>query len=241
MIDFHTHILPGIDDGSMDIKMTEKMLEKEQADEVMHIYATPHFYANRRSVEFFLERRNGAFEKVRELLESRPELPKVTAGAEVYYFSGIGKAEHLDQLCIEGTDILLLEMPFEQWHRNMARDVDDIINRRGIRIVLAHVERYERFQKDRDTWKRILDMPLTIQLNTEYIIHSGSWLRQSKEHKFCMQMLADYDNIIIGTDCHNMTRRAPNLGKARSVIEKKLGSDRLTQIDEYTSKLLGRS
>ena len=56
-----------------------------------------------------------------------------------------------------------------------------------------------------------------------------------------MQMLADYDNIIIGTDCHNMTRRAPNLGKARAVIEKKLGSDRLTQIDEYTSKLLGRS
>ena len=31
MIDFHTHILPGIDDGSRDIQMTEQMLEKEAA------------------------------------------------------------------------------------------------------------------------------------------------------------------------------------------------------------------
>ena len=241
MIDFHTHILPGIDDGSMDMKMTEKMLEKEQADGVTHIYATPHFYANRRSVEFFLERRNGAFEKVKELLESRPELPRITAGAEVYYFSGIGKAEHLEKLCIEGTDILLLEMPFVQWHRDMAKDVDDIIKKRGLRIILAHVERYERFQKDRDTWNRILDMPLTIQLNTEPFINAGSFIKPNKEHKCCMQMLAEYDNCIIGTDCHNLVRRAPNLAEARAVIEKKFGSERLAQIDEYTVKLLGRS
>ena len=241
MIDFHTHILPGIDDGSHSTEMTKEMLRREAQMGVTHIYATPHFYAHRRSVKQFLERRDGALEKVNSLLESRPELPKVTAGAEVYYFSGIGRAEHLGDLCIEGTDIILLEMPFAQWHRDIIKDVEDILGKRDLRIVLAHAERYERFQKDRDTWNTILDMPLTIQLNTEYIIDPGSWLRQSREHKFCMQMLADYDNIIIGTDCHNMTSRAPNLDKARAVIENKLGSDRLTQIDEYTNKLLVRS
>ena len=43
MIDFHTHILPGIDDGSRDIQMTEQMLEKEAATGVTLVYATPPF------------------------------------------------------------------------------------------------------------------------------------------------------------------------------------------------------
>ena len=63
MIDFHTHILPGIDDGSRDIRMTEQMLEKEAAMGVTHIYATPHFYAHRANVTRFLEKREKRFRR----------------------------------------------------------------------------------------------------------------------------------------------------------------------------------
>jgi protein-tyrosine phosphatase len=115
MIDFHTHILPGIDDGSRDIQMTEQMLEKEAASGVTIVYATPHFYAHRTGVSGFLAKRDASYRKVRELLETRDDLPSVKAGAEVYYFRGMGRAEHTPGLCVEGTDILLLEMPFEQW------------------------------------------------------------------------------------------------------------------------------
>jgi len=240
MIDFHTHILPGIDDGSRDIDMTEKMLRMEHAMGVSHIYATPHFYAHRRSVESFLERRNRALAKTRELLEKNPELPKVTAGAEVYYFSGIGRAGQLESLCIEGADILLLELPFAQWHSDIAKDISELMSRRGLHIVLAHLERYEAFQKDRHTWDRIVDMPLTIQLNCEDFIDSGSLLRRNYRHKLSFDLLAEHDNIIIGSDCHNLTDRKPNLAEARGIIEKKAGAERLAQIDEYTGKLLGR-
>ena len=102
MIDFHTHILPGIDDGSRDIEMTAKMLEMEREQGVTYIYATPHFYAHRRSVQSFLDRREGALLQVRELLARHPELPEISAGAEVYYFTGMGRAEQLPELCIEG-------------------------------------------------------------------------------------------------------------------------------------------
>ena len=152
MIDFHTHILPGIDDGSRDIDMTIAMLEAERDMGVTHIYATPHFYAHRKSVSTFLSRRDNALSKVRQILSKRPELPTITEGAEVYYFTGIGRAEHLPELCIAGTDILLLEMPFAQWTDDMARAVEDIIRKRGLRVVLAHVERYERLQKDSSAW-----------------------------------------------------------------------------------------
>lgn len=239
MIDFHTHILPGIDDGSRDIRMTERMLEMEKEQGITHVYATPHFYAHRRSVQQFVERREGALAKTRELLARREDLPEITAGAEVYYFSGIGRAEHIEQLCIEGTDILLLEMLFEQWHSEQLKDVYDLIRRRHLRIVLAHVERYRAFQKDTRAWDEILDMPLTIQMNAESFINEGLFLHRNKDHKFCIQMLQDYDNCIIGSDCHNISSRPPNAAQARMIIEKKCGSSRLAQLDKYTDELLG--
>ena len=235
MTDFHTHILPGIDDGSRDIEMTEKMLEAELSQGVSHICATPHFYAHRRSVQQFLERRERALAHVRKLLEARPELPRVTVGAEVYYFSGIGRAEAIHDLCLEGTDILLLEMPFGQWRKDMARDVSDIIRKRHLRVVLAHIERSEQFQKDRSAWNEIMSMPVTLQMNSGSFIASG--LRRYA-HKFCLRTLELYDNCIIGSDCHNLTDRAPNLSKARKVIERKAGKERLELLDRYTHKLL---
>ena len=239
MIDFHTHILPGIDDGSRDIDMTEKMLHMERSMGVSHIYATPHFYAHRRSIESFLERRNRALEKTKEVLAREPGLPQITAGAEVYYFTGIGRAKQLEDLCMEGTDILLLELPFAQWHSDIAEDVRELIDRRGLRIILAHLERYEQFQKNRHVWDQLLDMPLTIQLNCEDIINAGSIFRRNHMHRTSMELLSRYDNVIIGSDCHNLTGRKPNLADARGTLEKRCGAERLAQIDEYTDKLLG--
>ena len=248
MTDFHTHILPGIDDGARDIEMTEAMLRAEAEQGVTHVFATPHFYAHRRSVQRFLERREGALAITRELIARRraegESFPEITAGAEVYYFSGIGRAEQLPGLCMEGRDILLLEMPFCQWDSSMYRDVRDILDRRQLRIVLAHVERYHGLQKDRSVWDRIMDLPLTIQINAESFIGGGSHglfggMRDRRIAKWCLQMMADYENIIIGTDCHNMKDRAPDLAGAREEIEKRLGSGRLAGLDRYTEELLG--
>ena len=236
MTDFHTHILPGIDDGSRDIEMTERMLEVELAQGVSHICATPHFYAHRRSIQQFLERREGALAQVRALLERRPELPRVTAGAEVYYFSGMGRAEDIRKLCLAGTDILLLEMPFGQWHGDQVRDVRDILRRQHLRVVLAHIERYEQMQKDRSAWDEILSMPLTIQMNSGSFISSGF---RRHTQKFCLGMLEDYDKCIIGSDCHNLSDRAPDMLQARKVIEKKAGRERLELLDRYTDTFLG--
>ena len=221
--------------------MTEKMLRMEQSMGVSHIYATPHFYANRRSIDYFLQRRNKALDDVRKMIAVQAdgaELPRITPGAEVYYFSGMGRAEQLSELCIEGTDLLLLELPFAQWHSDIEKDIKDIMNRRGLRIILAHLERYEAFQKDRYHWEHILELPLTIQLNCEDIIDNGTLFRKNHRHKLSFDLLADHDNIIIGSDCHNLTDRKPNLAEARGIITKKAGAERLAQIDEYTKDLL---
>lgn len=241
MIDFHTHILPGIDDGSRDIEMTEQMLRKEKMQGVTHIYATPHFYAHRRSVKQFIERRRKALEMTRELIASSEpgSLPCVTAGAEVYYFAGMGRADQLRDLCIEGTDILLLEMPFNQWHKEQYKDITDILTKQELRIVLAHIERYEGLQKNKDIWDRIMELPLTLQMNAgSFITGLTSGMHARRASRLCFSLLASHENCIIGTDCHNLTDRAPNLAEARQMIEKKAGRARLAQLDEYTERLL---
>lgn len=239
MIDFHTHILPGIDDGSRDMDMTEQMLIMEKEQGVSHIFATPHFYAHRRSVDFFLERRDGALKKVQELLNVRTDLPRITPGAEVYYFSGMGRASQLTELCVQDTDILLLELPFDQWHSDILKDVEEMIFRKHLRIVLAHLDRYERFQKDTSVWDELIQMPLTIQLNCESFMDHGGLFHRHSGQKFCLEMLSNFDNVIIGSDCHNLTDRAPNILEARNTIEKKAGRDRLDQLDTYTLEFLG--
>ena len=66
MIDFHSHILPGIDDGSKNTQMSLAMIEEEKKQGVHTIVATPHFYADEDSVERFLKRRAHSYERLQE-------------------------------------------------------------------------------------------------------------------------------------------------------------------------------
>ena len=69
MTDFHSHILPGVDDGSKSIEETLKMLELLSDQGVRRVVATPHFYPNHHSVEEFLEKRNSAYEEIKKHFE----------------------------------------------------------------------------------------------------------------------------------------------------------------------------
>ena len=57
MTDFHTHILPGVDDGSPSVEDSLAMLRKEAEQDVWQVLATPHFYANVDSPDSFLQKR----------------------------------------------------------------------------------------------------------------------------------------------------------------------------------------
>ena len=117
MIDFHTHILPHMDDGSQSLEQAREMIKREQAEGIQDIIATPHFYADRVGMDSFLSYREKSMQAVQKMMEKemweRP--PRIYGGAEVYYFPGIGRASEISKLCVEGTSLLLLELPFSQW------------------------------------------------------------------------------------------------------------------------------
>ena len=228
MIDFHSHILPGIDDGSKDTATSLLMLnalKKQGADTVC---ATSHFYATQRTVDRFLFRRGEAWESLRDFLP--PDAPRILLGAEVLYFPGISRMDELPQLCLEGTKLLLLEMPFEPWTGQMIREVNELARRGDVQLLMAHIERYF-FYQPIAVWDEFLDLGILMQSNAEFFL-------PFKTRRKAMRLLENGYIHLLGSDAHNMSSRAPNLDRARTRIAKSLGEETLEYIDNLGSSLL---
>ena len=122
LIDFHSHILPGIDDGSKTVDMSIAMLRMEAEQGIRHVVATPHFYPQHDTPERFLRRRAEAEYVLREAMGKYDNLPKLSLGAEVYYFPGISDSESISKLTIDQKRCILIEMPGAPWTDGMFRE-----------------------------------------------------------------------------------------------------------------------
>lgn len=228
MIDWHSHILPEMDDGSRDTAESISMINMLRTQGVGTVIATPHFYANDESVDSFLERRKSAFERLSaELPEGSPE---ILLGAEVRYYQGINRMADLNALRIEGTKLLLLEMPMSSWTEYMVRELIEMSGRSSIKVVLAHVERYMALQKQ-SVWNRLLESGILMQVNASFFTSFAS-------KRKALSLLREGSVHFVGSDSHNMSSRPPRVGKAFEVIQKKLGENYLKQMNEYGHSLL---
>ena len=100
MIDFHSHVLPHMDDGSKNMAESISLIEMQKQQGVNTVVATPHFHANDESVESFLDRRLKACIELRKQLPENA--PNIIMGAEVRYYEGISRLEGLKKLRVEG-------------------------------------------------------------------------------------------------------------------------------------------
>ncbi|MCD7823540.1 MAG: capsular polysaccharide biosynthesis protein [Oscillospiraceae bacterium] len=223
MIDFHSHILPEMDDGSCSVEMSCQMLRESFRQGVSQIVATPHFYAEDNSPKRFLERRKHSFEKLEPHLDS--DMPEIILGAEVKYFEGISRSEDVGLLKIQGTDLILIEMPFMTWNQRMVSEVVELASGRRTRVIIAHVERYFRYGAEKFL-PEFYRNGLLIQANAESFI--GGIFSTRK----VMSMLRDGKIDLLGSDCHNMTSRVPNILDARKEISKRICNNMLDKLDE---------
>ena len=103
MIDLHSHVLPFVDDGAKDEKMSIAMLELAKMQGVDVVAATPHFIPKSKEyVETFLEKRNAGYDKLVKAMEGRDDLPKIVLGAEVNLCKDISDFP-LSSLCYGNT------------------------------------------------------------------------------------------------------------------------------------------
>lgn len=230
IIDFHSHVLPGIDDGSASLEESVALLREEVKQGISHVVATPHFYPRYDDPARFFADRREAERQLRQEMEFHLNLPELTVGAEVHFFPGISHSEVLEGLTIGENRCILIEMPGSPWTDGMYRELEEIPARQGLIPVIAHVDRYISPLRTHGIPDRLASLPVLVQANASFFLRSSTrslalkLLRQDKIH-------------LLGSDCHNLTTRPPLLGDAVEVIRQRLGEEALERICSYQREL----
>ena len=222
MTDLHTHILPGLDDGSRSIEESLELLWMEQDQGVDTVALTPHFYGWQENAQSFLKRRAQALNRLRAALP--PEAPSLLPGAEVAWFPTLADYAHLERLCFGDSGYFLLELPFEPWPARLLDRLYSLTCTTGLIPVLAHVERYS-FQ-NRGQLEELLSMGLPMQMDADSLL-------DRKSRRRCMRWLKQ-GQWYLGSDCHSLDERPPVLKEAVWQIEKKLGPGRAGRLTGWT-------
>ena len=229
--DFHSHVLPGIDDGSASINESIAMLKMEAEQGIRRVVATPHFYAHHDSPERFLRRRDDAEERLRADMARHPGLPELEIGAEVYFFRGISDSEFLPELTFRGRSCIMLEMPQPPWSDSVYRELAGICYDRGITPIIAHVDRYISRFRTYGIPEKLAELPVLVQANASFFLHSST-------RNMALKLLREDRIQLLGSDCHNLSERSPQLGPALEIIGQRLGSAVLRRISAYGESAL---
>ena len=98
-------------------------------------------------------------------------------------------------------------------------------------MIIAHLERYLKISGNKQGIRQLLELPVVIQIN------AGS-LMDWKTRGPLLKMFKNGTAQLLGSDCHSLHRRPPNLAEGRAVLKKKLGDGILQQIDAFGEELL---
>ncbi len=216
MIDFHSHILPEMDDGADSLHESLAMLRRSFIQGVDVMVSTSHFYADEEYPQHFLQRRQEAFQRLQDAMLMSPHVyPEIVLGAEVLYFPGISDAEEMGKMMIGDSQCILIEPPMARWSKEMLNEIVQLGENFGCRPVIAHVDRFMQHLRDNTLIDRVRERDLLVQVNAEYFLNP-------RTVKFAVKHLKENNIQLLGSDCHNVTSRPPNLGKVRK-LAKKLG------------------
>ncbi|MCR5121898.1 MAG: histidinol-phosphatase [Ruminococcus sp.] len=226
--DFHSHILPGIDDGAKDIEESVKLLDDMAADGVDLVVATPHFYCMNMRIDRYLRHRNAAYEKLRPYL--KPEHPRIILGGEILFDHSLVGNDKLPYLTMQNTDFLLLEMPYAKLDDQIIRGVEAIVEDRQVKVIIAHIERYLAFTSYKSLCE-LMNLDVLGQINAESLAHFGT-------RRNCFKLIEDGYVHIMGTDMHRIERGYASLGKGMDIIRKKFGNDILEEFERNGKMVL---
>jgi protein-tyrosine phosphatase len=194
MLDIHCHLLFGVDDGSKDFAESQAMLHAARSVGIDHIVCTPHYRG-----------RNVDHRRITENYQTlstfaRKQGFKMALGFEVYWevLADIG-IEGAADLCIEDTNLFLLEFSYGSLPANWQRIISDL-QERGIRPIIAHPERCRPIQNSIDIAREMKDRGCLLQLSGNFA--DGGFLSSSKRAaiKLLESDLIDY----VASDAHSV-------------------------------------
>ncbi|MCQ8876518.1 capsule biosynthesis protein CapC [Pseudoalteromonas shioyasakiensis] len=238
MIDIHTHVLPGVDDGAKDLNDSLALLIVAKADGIERLVATPHIQPGR----FNNDRTNltHIFAKLKTAVSNANIDIELGLAAEARLDSELINLIKLRQVPfigkVESSDCLLLELPHSHVPLGYDKFVRWLLNE-NIRVLIAHPERNRGIQKDYSYISKLIDLGCEFQLTASSI--EGLWGQnaQSLGEKMLLNGHANY----IASDAHSIKRRPAILSRAKEKVINLLGEHRAHKLFVANPKLLTES
>ncbi len=241
MIDFHCHILPGIDDGSQNMDESLSLARQSVADGVTYVVATPH--GSMGDLKTMLEKRDEKLAELRERLAQENIPLTIIPGLEysVDGHSDDAALEHPNCRCGENPDIaspLLVELKFSM-NVSFAGNLLFKAQLKGIPVILAHAERYEGFKNGCEMLMELMDKGLILQFNSQNFRRPLPFFNSIP--KVMLKLVGHApDKIIVGSDAHNPDMRPAGLQMARDIVTAEFGEEVWKKISwENPARLLG--
>ena len=232
MIDLHSHILPGLDDGPATMEGSLDLARAAVAAGTRTILATPHIN-NNPSIE--PARIAAGLVELRAALAAE-EIPlEVLPGGEIAIWRLPDlDGEALRALALGGGPYLLVESPFSPAIGDFEPMVLDLYQR-GHRVLLAHPERCPAFQKTPSRLEGLVDSGALVQLTAGSMTGEfGSTVR-----RFAVEILREGLAHVIASDAHDSVRRPPGLRVGFPVLERELPG--LTEQADWLTRLVPRA
>lgn len=209
LVDIHTHILFGMDDGARDLDESIAMAKEWVDQGVKTVVATPHFDIKKGNQEEFLALREKNMKLLKDELLSQQIDLQVLNGSELYFRSSM-VYEDLGPLAIENTNYLLIELPIRSTVPRIADTFEELILQ-GYSPILAHIERYPILRNDLDLLHRLSNMGVILQVNADTLLEEhSSWLKGVIRKNYV---------DLIASDAHNLTTRPVNLKEALDQVK----------------------
>ena len=239
-IDFHSHLVPCVDDGAKSLQEALSLLrEMKEAHDIVTAVVTPHFnsdYLVCKGIYCTMEQMLAAIEELKAAVAESPErYPELLFGCE--YFLDIRHQDAVGELLtLAGTDIVLLEMPYEIDLDGVQKTVR-LVQDAGYRVLLAHPEKYDAFILEPvESFSWLHEHP-------EVLVQTETWNLYNKE-PLAWRFIEEGLTTVLGTDAHSY-HRYPSYMHAVIELQEWAGDDfaKLKYIEDITynnpMKLLG--
>src|SRR5215469_373822 len=219
LIDLHSHLLPGIDDGSKDLAMSLLMARMASADGISTMACTPHILPG-------VYNNNGPAIRraVAQLAESLADagLPiSLVTGADVHIAPDLNvQLRDGRALTLNNSRYLLLEPP----HHVLPPRFEDLIfglQTAGYFPILTHPERLSWLEGHYDLIGRLVSSSVLMQITAGSV--TGRFGRRPRY--WAERMLDEGLCHLLATDAHNTEQRAPRMAEARDLVAQRLGDD----------------
>jgi protein-tyrosine phosphatase len=208
LIDLHSHVLPGIDDGAVDLDEALELCRAAAADGIEVLAATPHVRHDHPTTP---ERMESAFATVREAVG---DVITLVPGGELDLSELDRPLDELLRFALAGnTGYLLVETPYHGWPLDIGMRFERL-DAVGVTPVLAHPERNFDVQQRPDLLAGLVEAGALIQVTAASV--DG---RLGRDPERCVRRLLDAGLVhMIASDAHAPTVRAIGLSAAARAI-----------------------